>query len=169
VKIAVTSFENNLDSLVCPQFGRANYFLIIDTQTLDYEVITNPNIKVVDGAGIQSAQLLIKEEIKALFTGRVGMNAFRILDSAGILIYENVEGIVRVVIDKLKLGILHVSNNFKQPNHHSREMHCYGKPIPEKNAYMQLEKEKLKIEIEKLKEKISLLENQLKTKHIKNI
>jgi len=162
--IAVTSVENNLDSLVCPQFGRANFFLIIDTQTLDFKAIPNPNINVVDGAGIQSAQLLIKAEIKALFTGRVGMNAFRILDSAGILIYENVEGTVRVVIDKLKLGMLHVSNNAKSPNNYPRGMHCFGSPSKEKYDDLQLEKEKLENEFEKLKEKISLLEYQLKTK-----
>ncbi|RJP66180.1 MAG: hypothetical protein C4539_11745 [Ignavibacteriales bacterium] len=169
--IAVTSIENNLDSLVCPQFGRANFFLIINLQTLEFQAIPNPNVNVVDGAGIHSAQLLIKEEIKAVFTGRVGMNAFRILDSAGILVYENVEGTVRVVIDKLKLGMLKASNNLnfnkKFPNQF-HGMQCRGSKWNNKGNSVQNEQEILKTEIEELKEKISQLEIQLKQNETHN-
>lgn len=162
MKIAVTSTDKTLDSFVCPKFGRANFFLVIDNHTLDFHAIHNPNVNVVDGAGIHSAQLLIKEEIKAVFTGRVGMNAFRILDSAGILVYENVEGTVRVVLDKLKLGMLKASNNLKHITYLPQGIHCYGKQWNDKENHIQKEHDDLKTEIDQLKEKISQLEIQLK-------
>jgi len=56
MKIAVTSKGRDLDSKVDPRFGRAAYILIIDTDTLEFEVIDNAkNANSFKGAGIQAA------------------------------------------------------------------------------------------------------------------
>lgn len=44
MKICVTSQGDNLEARVDPRFGRCQYFLIIDTDTLKFESIKNPNI-----------------------------------------------------------------------------------------------------------------------------
>lgn len=54
MKIAISSQGTDLNSQVDPRFGRAQYFIITDSDTLDYEVIENPNISAAGGAGIQS-------------------------------------------------------------------------------------------------------------------
>jgi predicted Fe-Mo cluster-binding NifX family protein len=166
MKIAVTTTKNNLDAWIFPRFGRTNFFLIIDTRTLEYKGIPNPNINVMGGAGIQSAQLLIKEEVKAVLSGRLGMNAFRLLDTAGILIYENVEGIVRTAIENLNNNKLKPSNRihllYNNQNGFTIDRHGYRGGWQNNKDNENIETENMQEEIDRLKMKILTLENQLK-------
>lgn len=41
MKVAVTAQDRTLDSLVDPRFGRARYFLLIDTETGNFTVHDN--------------------------------------------------------------------------------------------------------------------------------
>ncbi len=106
MKICVTSEGNNLDSKIDPRFGRCQYFIVIETDTLEFEAIPNPNIEATGGAGIQSAQLVASKQIKAVLTGNVGLNAFQTLNAAGIDIYTGVSGSVKEAIEAYKSGKL---------------------------------------------------------------
>ena len=98
MKVAVSAVENKLDARVDPRFGRAAYFLVVDSDSLEYESIPNPNIDAFGGAGIQSAQLVINHGAKAVFTGKCGPKAFQALESAHIKIYEDVDSTAREAI-----------------------------------------------------------------------
>ena len=106
MKIAITSTGPTLDSQVDPRFGRAQYLLIVDTDSLDIEAIDNPNAAAGGGAGIQTAQMVADKGVQAVLTGNCGPNAFRTLNAADIQIYTNVSGAVRDAIESLKRGIL---------------------------------------------------------------
>ena len=106
MKICITSEGNNLDSKVDPRFGRCQYFIIVDTDTLEFEAIQNPNLEATGGAGIQSAQLVASKKVKAVLTGNVGPNAFQTLTAGGIEIYTQVSGSVKEAIEAYKLGKL---------------------------------------------------------------
>jgi predicted Fe-Mo cluster-binding NifX family protein len=106
MKVAVSAQENHLDSPTDPRFGRARYFLIVDTDSLDYDVISNPNVNAVGGAGIQSAQLVIKQGVVSVITGNCGPNAYRVLRAADIDVYEWAEGSVKEIIQAYKNGQL---------------------------------------------------------------
>jgi predicted Fe-Mo cluster-binding NifX family protein len=106
MRICITSEGNNLDSKVDPRFGRCQYFIIADTDTLKFEAIPNPNIEAMGGAGIQSAQLVASEQIKVVLTGNVGPNAFQTLNAGGIDIYTGVSGSVKEAIAAYKSGKL---------------------------------------------------------------
>jgi len=57
MKVVVTAQGNTLQSPVDPRFGRARYFLLVDTDTGQFTVHDNTqNLNVPQGAGIQSAQ-----------------------------------------------------------------------------------------------------------------
>lgn len=58
MKIAVSSAGPDLESQVDPRFGRAQYLLVVDTDTLEFEALQNPNVAVGGGAGIQTAQMI---------------------------------------------------------------------------------------------------------------
>jgi predicted Fe-Mo cluster-binding NifX family protein len=58
VKIGITSTGPTLDDQVEARFGRCAYFLVVDTGSMEFEALENPNIAVGGGAGIQSARLL---------------------------------------------------------------------------------------------------------------
>jgi len=104
MKVCVTSEGNNLSSKVDPRFGRCQYFIILDIDTLKFEAIENPNIESMGGAGIQSAQLVASKNIKAVVTGNVGPNAFQTLQAAGIEIFTGASGTVKEAIEKYKKG-----------------------------------------------------------------
>ena len=105
MKIAVTSTGPTLDDSVEARFGRCPYFLIIDTDTTQYEAIENPNIALGGGAGIQSAQLMSEKGVTTVLTGNCGPNAFNVFGQAGIQVIVGVSGPVRNAVEQFKAGI----------------------------------------------------------------
>ena len=102
MKICITSTGPSLDSEMEPRFGRCQYFLFVDPETMALEALENPNIGASGGAGIQSAQLVANKGVDALITGQVGPNAFTTLQAAGIKILTGASGKVREVLEKYK-------------------------------------------------------------------
>jgi predicted Fe-Mo cluster-binding NifX family protein len=102
MKICITSQGNNLDTLLDPRFGRCQYFIVVDTDTLDFEAIRNPNIDASGGAGIQSGQMMAERQVRVVVTGKLGPNACQTLQAAGISMITAASGTVREVIEKYK-------------------------------------------------------------------
>jgi len=106
MKICVTSQGADLDAAVDPRFGRCQYFIIVDTDSLEFEAIQNPNIDSMGGAGVQSGQFMANKDVKAVLTGNVGPNAFQTLRAAGIKVFIGASGTVKEAVDKYKKGEL---------------------------------------------------------------
>ena len=106
MKIAVTSQSEKIDSEIDPRFGRCSYFLIIDLETMNYDSISNESAMASGGAGIQAAQRIAKEGVKAVITGNIGPNAFQTLNAAGIKAFTGAYGTIKEVIEKYKKGEL---------------------------------------------------------------
>ena len=111
MKICVTAQGDNLESFVDPRFGRCQYFIIIDPDTLEFEAVQNPSIVAGGGAGIQSGQLMVNKGVEAVLTGNVGPNAFATLQAAGIKIISGVSGKVSEAIEKYKKGEFKPTDN----------------------------------------------------------
>ena len=107
MKVCVTSQGENLDSMVDPRFGRCQYFIIADTDTLEFEAVKNSSMDSSGGAGIQSGQLIAEKQVKAVLTGNVGPNAFQTLKAAGLEVITGVSGNIKEAIEKYK------NNEFK--------------------------------------------------------
>jgi predicted Fe-Mo cluster-binding NifX family protein/ferredoxin len=104
MKIAVTSTGPTLDDDVEARFGRCGYFLVVDTDTMEYEAIENPNIALGGGAGIQSAQLMSQKGVAMVLTGNCGPNAFNVFGQAGVQVVVGVSGRVRSAVEQFKAG-----------------------------------------------------------------
>ena len=104
MKICITAQGDNLDSVVDPRFGRCLYFIIMDTDTSEYEAVCNPSVSTTGAAGIQSGQLVAEKGVKTVLTGNVGPNAFTALQAAGINIVTGVSGVVKEAVEKYKRG-----------------------------------------------------------------
>ena len=106
MKIAVSATGNNLESLVDPRFGRCMTFMIVDTDTMKAEPVTNSSVSSAHGAGIGAAQNVASLGVKAVITGHVGPNAHMALSGAGVDIYTVPQGTVREAVERFKKGEL---------------------------------------------------------------
>lgn len=105
MKIAVTSKGTLLDSEVDPRFGRAPYILIVDTDTLAFEVVDNSdNANAFKGAGIQAATMVSDKGATVLMTGYCGPKAFATLEAAGVKVVNDITGQVREAVKHFKEG-----------------------------------------------------------------
>lgn len=105
MKLAVSAKGQTLDSELDPRFGRAKYFLLVDSEGENLEVVENrQNLQMPQGAGIQAAQTVVEKGAQAVLTGNCGPKAFQVLEAARIPVAVGLEGSVREVITQFKNG-----------------------------------------------------------------
>lgn len=103
MKIAVTATGPQLSSELDPRFGRAAYFILVDPDTMAFEVVTNQqNLDLPQGAGIQAGKTIVDHHVDALVTGNCGPKAFKVLERAGVKILVGARGTVADAIDQFK-------------------------------------------------------------------
>ena len=114
MKIAVTSSGTNLDSEVDPRFGRAAYFLIVDPDTFQFEVVDNAeNANALKGAGITAAKTVCDKGANVLITGFCGPNAFKALKAVNINVADNATGTIKEALENYANGKLQIA---EEPN-----------------------------------------------------
>jgi predicted Fe-Mo cluster-binding NifX family protein len=107
MKVAVSAGGPDLAARVDPRFGRAPYFLLVDSETMEFEVVANQqNLQATQGAGIQSAALVAQHRPTAVITGNCGPKAYTTLAAAGIPVLLGVAGSVRDAVQQYLLGKL---------------------------------------------------------------
>ncbi len=107
MKIAVTAQGPDMDSPVDPRFGRARYFLLIDTETGQFTAHDNAqNLNAMQGAGIQAAQKVVQLGAEAVLTGHVGPKAFATLQAGKVAVYPGATGTVRESLEWMQSGRL---------------------------------------------------------------
>jgi predicted Fe-Mo cluster-binding NifX family protein len=118
MKIGISSTGEDLNADVDPRFGRCKYFLFVDTDTMDFEAVSNESAMASGGAGIQAAQTVAKEGVKTIITGNMGPNAFQTLSAAGIKVFTGANGTVKEVVEKYKKGELKETEAPNVGSHH---------------------------------------------------
>lgn len=87
MKIAFTVSGTDITAAMDPRFGRCAGFLVYDLDKDSFTVNENRNIGAAQGAGIQSAEAVVRLGAKALITGSCGPKAFQVLRASGVRIY----------------------------------------------------------------------------------
>jgi len=106
MKIAVSATGSKLDSQMDQRFGRAANFIIIETNTMEYEALDNAAVAASGGAGISAAQLVAGKDVLAVITGNVGPNAMNVLKAAKIDIYKGSAASVKENVELFEKGAL---------------------------------------------------------------
>jgi predicted Fe-Mo cluster-binding NifX family protein len=106
MKIIITATEKDLNAPVDPRFGRCQYFITVDSETLEFNALENDQKNAMGGAGVQAAQTVANEKVDAVITGAVGPNAFQTLKAANVKIFTGATGTVKDAVDAFKNGSL---------------------------------------------------------------
>lgn len=107
MKILLPAKGRQLSDEVDPRFGRAKFFILVDTETNETTAYDKAqNLNAAQGAGIQAAETVARLGAEAVITGNVGPKAFRVLNAAGVKIYLFTEGTVADAIRMFKAGEL---------------------------------------------------------------
>jgi len=107
MKICITAQGATLDTTAEDRFGRAPYFIIVESENGSFEAIQNPYADGGGGVGPKAAQILIAHDIKALISGQVGGNAREVLVAAGIAMYTyRAGGSVKDALDQFTKNTL---------------------------------------------------------------
>jgi len=107
MKIAITTQGHDLSSQLDPRFGRANWLILIDTDTDRFEVHDNAvNLNASSGAGIQTAQNVANLGAEAVITGNIGPNAIKTLNAADVKAFLSKASTAKEALDLFKEGKL---------------------------------------------------------------
>jgi predicted Fe-Mo cluster-binding NifX family protein len=117
MKIAITANGPALDAAIDPRFGRCQYFIIVDPDTMEFEALENSGAIAGGGAGISTAQTIAGKGVEAVLTGNCGPNAYQVLEAAGIKVVTGLSGKVRDAIQNYKSGKLKASSQPSVPGH----------------------------------------------------
>jgi len=92
MKIAISATGGSMSALVSEQFGRCAYFLIVDSETMKFEPISNPGASMSGGAGPEAAKQIANKGASILLTGQLGPNAQTAIKAAGITVVTGISG-----------------------------------------------------------------------------
>ncbi|MFC2139046.1 NifB/NifX family molybdenum-iron cluster-binding protein [Bacteroidota bacterium] len=96
MKIAVSATGGSLESLVSEKFGRCEYFLIIESESMKFEAMSNLGEKMPSGAGPKAAETIIKKGAQVILTGAIGGRAEAVLKSGNVTIVTGIAGKIKV-------------------------------------------------------------------------
>ncbi len=107
-RIAVAAQGPSLEARTDPRFGRCACFLIVDPDTLAFDLLENGSLDLASGAGIGAARLLIDAGVSTVIVRHVGPNPLGVLQAAGIQVFGAGDGTVRQALAGWRDGSLRV-------------------------------------------------------------
>ena len=122
MKIAVSATAPGLDAEVDPRFGRCQYFIIVDPQSMEFEALDNSNAMASGGAGISTAQMVASKGAEVVLTGNCGPNAYQTLSAAGVQVITGVSGRIKDAVEAFKAGKFQSSSQPSVGNHYGMGM-----------------------------------------------
>jgi predicted Fe-Mo cluster-binding NifX family protein len=111
MKIMILAEGPDLTARVGHRFGTAPYLIIVDTQTMAFEAISNPAAdNQQGGAGILAVSLAIGRDVDTVLTGYCSPTAMKYLSEGGIEVLTGINATVADAVEQYK----------------KREMPCIG-------------------------------------------
>lgn len=106
MKVIVSSTGRDMDSHVSQVFGRAEYYILADTEDLSHEPLENPATGQSSGAGVMAAQFVLEQSPQALISANIGPNAFQMLSAGSVECFAAPEGTVKEAVEAFARGEL---------------------------------------------------------------
>ena len=61
MKLVITATTPDMEASVDPRFGRAAYFIVVDSETMRWQAHQNAGVNAAGGAGAQAAQFAAQQ------------------------------------------------------------------------------------------------------------
>ncbi|OQA47150.1 MAG: Dinitrogenase iron-molybdenum cofactor [Chloroflexi bacterium ADurb.Bin325] len=87
MKLIITATAPGLEAPVDPRFGRGAYFVVVDTDTMQWQAHKNEAVNAAGGAGTQAAQFVAQQAAGAVISGDFGPNAYIALAAGEVKMY----------------------------------------------------------------------------------
>ena len=92
--IGIPVDKDSMDASVSTHFGRADFFLVYNTENKESNFVLNTAANSAGGAGIKAAQIIIDHKVEALISPRLGLNAADVINSQNIKLYQSIKGTI---------------------------------------------------------------------------
>jgi predicted Fe-Mo cluster-binding NifX family protein len=106
MKIAISATGQNMECDMDPRFGRAPWFVIIDSESGEWSVAENEAAGASGGAGRSAAALVAGKGVSAVVSANFGPNALQSLQAAGVTPFQATIGSIEDVYRRWKEGLL---------------------------------------------------------------
>jgi predicted Fe-Mo cluster-binding NifX family protein len=107
MNIVVTATSPEMDAPTDEHFGRAAYFIFVNTDTLEATPHANPAASAPGGAGTKASEFVAGKDVKAVVSGKFGPHAQQTLKAAGVSMYLfGSSSTVRDAVNRFKEGTL---------------------------------------------------------------
>lgn len=104
MKIALSSEGESLNSHIDRRFERCPYFIIIDTETKNFESVSNSGAVRKDGTSSCALNIVLSNGIEAVITGDMRPGAHQILAKANKKIITGVAGMIKNIIEEFRIN-----------------------------------------------------------------
>lgn len=107
MKIVFTLQGDGRDGLIDRRFGRAETFLLYNSETDERQLVANTAVDAAMGAGLKAAENIVALGAVALVTGECGVKALHALHRAGVKVYSTDSTTFADALEDLRQGNLH--------------------------------------------------------------
>lgn len=92
MKICVSAMSGSMDARVSERFGRAPYFVIVESDDMSFVPVLNAAESMQGGAGPEAVRQAAAKGAQVVLTGELGPNAKTAIEAAGIKGITGVSG-----------------------------------------------------------------------------
>jgi predicted Fe-Mo cluster-binding NifX family protein len=120
MKIAITASTPDIESAVDPRFADGPYFVLVDTNTQEWQAFTNPASHPLGGHGGVAARFVLLQEADAVVSDDYCPHGFAALVGNGVDVYRPAPGMaVRDVLKGVGDGSLERVTVPSRGGHHN--------------------------------------------------
>ena len=104
MKVLIAADGSSLNSSISKRFAHANYYLIVDTTTMDFQVVKNSGLS----HNHEEISTMVEKGIEIFIVGNIGPNAFNTITSLNKKVALSRKSTVLEALKKLKMMELEI-------------------------------------------------------------
>ena len=114
MRIAVGTTGDNLDAWVSKEFGWCPRFVVVDTESMSYFVVSQPAVDAYEEASLAAIRTLAQHDVSAVIVAKTQPQCRRVLNELGVDVIEGIEGLtVRQAVERFLSAALYTSEGRK--------------------------------------------------------